>query len=285
VAAVLELGYEKYLSREFKEEFPNLLEAARQYDLSEKPSAEETYAHPYVEAITPPKSVTFIFGIALHGGATSPVGEFGRTDVVRDPPKSGATDGDILGFEVVFLFDIASLQTIFSLGYVENHFGNDVPTTLSDDSTLQFVTPESEIDFEAVRFGVRVLPWDNSIIRPMIGSGVHYGKLHARSQLFSESVGEIGGPDDPAQIMATSESEYLFGVYGLAGMSLQTSKWVSLNGELTYNFLFSEDAERTDTFVPREEGGTQTEKNSIKSNSEWWEIRAGVILYFPGLGL
>ncbi len=224
------------------------------------------------------------FGIMVYGGGTVPVGEFGRMDVERTPPRSGATEGHLYGAEAAWRFTVASIPTILSVGYAESHFGNDAPTNILSD-TMQFVTPESQIAFEAFRAGIYAVPWRDWKVSPTIGIGVQYGKLSANSQVFLGPNSNAQGTDHPVHLLGTSESDYLFGIYGLAGLTVKTSDYLSLIGGLTYNFLFSEGVERTDTFSPRGEGNVQIAMDEVKSDFEWWDVRAGVILYFPDLGL
>ncbi len=221
-------------------------------------------------------------GLKGYGGGTIPVGEFARTDVDRDPPKSGATDGDLYGLEAIYQLDAASVQTILSVGYIENHFGNDVPTTTLDD-TLQFVTPESEIDFKAIRAGIRISAFAISPgVSPSVGIGLQSGKVKVNSTTFFGPNSTAQGTDEATQLKVESETERVMGVYGLAGLTVTTSDRVALFADATYNKLFVKDAEVTVTITPSE---GDLEPSTAKSDFEWWDVRAGVILYFPDLGL
>jgi hypothetical protein len=106
-------------------------------------------------------------GFTAWTGGTVPTGEFGRTDLERDPPKSGAENGHSFGGGPAWRILTGDREqsgmglhpdVIISLIWAESEFGNDVPRMLDDD-TMQFVTPQSRIRLRGFRAGLQIIPW------------------------------------------------------------------------------------------------------------------------------
>jgi len=224
-------------------------------------------------------------GITAWAGGTLPTGEFGRTDLERTPPKSGAEKGHSFGGGVAWrVLAGARSQSgrglhpdvIISLVWAESEFGNNVPRVLDDD-TMQFVTPASRIRLRGLRAGVRVVPWAHRCVSPSFGGGFESGKMKVESRAFFGPGAWATGTDKPLALQVTSKSENISGVFAQLGVQVQRDATASFFADAVFHHLFSEGVGSSTKFSP---GDALPTEGEIKSNFQWWEFRAGLVCFF-----
>jgi len=230
-------------------------------------------------------------GFTAYGGGTLPTGEFGRTDINRDPPKSGAEAGHSFGGGVAWRFRFGSDREsgwglnpdfVITLGYSESEFGNDVPVSVfydEQDQQVQIATPESRIRMRAIRFGMRVIPWARRHISPTFGGGFERGKIKVESWAFYGPGPQAETLSEPLPLRITAESGNITGVFLQTGIATQTERSAVFFADIIYHLLFSEGVSTTTVFA-HTDGPPQ--EDTIKSDFQWWEIRGGLVFFFGG---
>lgn len=225
------------------------------------------------------------YGFTVFGGGTVPAGEFGKTDLDRDPPKSGAENGHSFGGGAVWRIMTAERHhsglgihpdIILSMVFAESEFGNDVPRVLSYD-TMQFVTPESRIRWRGFRAGLRVVPWAHRIVSPSLGGGFQTGKMTVESRAFFGLGENAVGTDEPLALQITSKSENVSGVFAQLGLAARSGEEALFFVDAVFHHLFSDGVKSTTEFKPSADPPSEGE---IKSNFQWWELRAGLAWFF-----
>lgn len=228
-------------------------------------------------------------GFEAYGGGTLPAGEFGKTDISRRPPKSGAENGHAVGGGLAWGFRWGGAKAdserlhpvvIITLGYEENQFGNYVPVSVySNDeygTQFQFATPESGIRMRGLRFGLRMIPWGERRITPTFGGGFERLKIKVDSRTFFGPGPQPGtNTAEPTPIHITNESGNILGAFMQGGITVRSNRAVVLFGDLVYHMLFSDGVSTVTTVAYPTE--TLSEKGKIKSNFQWWEVRGGLI--------
>lgn len=224
-------------------------------------------------------------GFTAFGGGTVPAGEFGKTDLDRDPPKSGAENGHSFGGGTAWRIVTADRHNsgmglhpdvILSVVFAESEFGNDVPRVFSND-TLQFVTPESRIRWRGFRAGLRIVPWAHRAISPSLGGGFQTGKMKVESRAFFGPGEHAVGTDEPLALQITSKSENVNGLFGHVGLTARGSEDALFFADAVFHHLFSDGVKSTTEFAPTDDPPAEGE---IKSNFQWWELRAGLVWFF-----
>ncbi len=222
-------------------------------------------------------------GFTAFVGGTNPAGDFGETVVERG--KSGAEEGHSFGGGVVWRWRIGregspadgfSSAVVFSLGYSESGFGDNVPSSIVNDTL--YATPHSRITVRGVRLGLRVIPWAGSRFSPSIGGGLQRQILKWKSRAFY-------GPGPESTVSFTSvgqsfthKSDNILGSFVQAGLVLRMDESAMLFADVVRHFLFSQDKAVTTEF--KSPDGTGTFENTIKYNYQWWELRAGLVWFF-----
>lgn len=223
-------------------------------------------------------------GFTAYVGGTLPVGEFGTTDIERDPPKSGAEYGHVFGGGAAWRILAGDRQqsgfglhpeVIITVGYAESEFGNDVPKVVVAD-TMQFATPNSRILLRGLRLGLRIVPWAQWTVSPTVGCGFQSGKMKVESRAFFGPGAQAGETNDALALQITSESDNVPGVFGQVGIAMRSSPAAIFFADAVYHHFFSEDVSTTTEFSPSDD---PPEQGKIKSNFQWWEIRAGLIFF------
>jgi len=225
-------------------------------------------------------------GFSAFMGGTFPTGDFGRTDVDRTPPKSGAESGHAFGGELAWGYrftreDWSEAQFhpafVFTLGYSETEFGNDVPTSFLTDQPAMISTPESRIRLRSLRLGARIIPWTSNILAPTVGLGYERGKMEVDNWSFFGPSSEANDLSGHTPIRAKLESENISGVFFQVGVATQAKKSAIFYADLMYHLLFSEGVATISEFTIDDE--TSSEDGTIKSDFQWWEVRGGLIFF------
>ena len=231
-------------------------------------------------------------GFEAYGGGTLPVGEFGKTDISRRPPKSGAEDGHAVGGGLAWGVcwgktksggDRLNPTLVVTFGYGESQFGNDVPVSVFLDEAnvgqVQFATPESGIRVRGLHFGLRMIPWGERRITPTFGGGFERLKIKVDSRTFFGSGPQPGSvAEEASTLRITNESGGISGIFLHGGLETRSDHSLAIFGDLVYHMLFSDGVSTvTKVAYPTE---TIIEKGKIKSSFQWWEIRGGVVFLF-----
>jgi len=228
-------------------------------------------------------------GFTAYGGGILPIGEFSRTDVNRDPPKSGAESGHSFGGGVTWGFRFGregefqpgiNPLFVFTLEYSESEFGNDVPLSVFDDPDIpgqvQYATPESRIRMRGARFGLRIVPWRSRGFSPTFGGGFQRGKITVDSRAFYGPGPQAVELFEPLPLKVTLESGVILGGFLHTGFVTQSKRSAKLFVDFVYHFLFSEGVSSTVEVLPSEDPPVEGE---MKSDIQWWEIRGGLVFF------
>jgi len=225
-------------------------------------------------------------GFSAYMGGALPTGDFGRTDVNRTPPKSGAESGHAFGGELAWGYRFtrddwseAHLHPAFvlTLGYSETEFGNDVPSSFLSDQPAVIITPESRIRMRSLRLGLRIIPWTNNVLTPTAGLGYERGKMEVDNWSFFGPSSEAGDLSGHTPIRAKLETENISGVFFQAGVATSAKKTAIFYADVMYHLLFSEGVATISEFTIDDE--ISSEDGTIKSDFQWWELRGGLIFF------
>lgn len=238
-----------------------------------------------------PAAVCFAqLGFTAYTGGTLPTGEFSRTDIERDPPKSGAEKGHSFGGGIAWRFRLGSGSDtqagfyplfVATLEYSESGFGNDVPVSVFDELSIpdqvQYATPESHIRMRGARFGLRIIPWGYRGFSPTFGGGLQRGKIKVASWAFYGPGPQATELFEPQPLQITLESGNILGGFIHTGFITQSKHSPIIFADIVYHFLFSEGVSTTVEVLPNEDPPIEDE---MKSDIQWWEIRGGLMFFF-----
>jgi opacity protein-like surface antigen len=210
--------------------------------------------------------------VAPFGCGAFPTGRFGKTDVEADPPKSGNNAGLGAGIDIGF-FVSEYLAVGAGLGYVR------FPLDFGAELETQFPTKTANTSVLLGEIWARALmPNGFNRWRPYAVVGLGVGRPKGKIDYKEPFI--IPLPDDGGTIeiqSAESTVNTTVAITGGIGSLIPISRSVALAIEPRYTSISTKGSGRTDRYTDTS-GETVELDDTAKSNTNWWEIRAGLVL-------
>ncbi len=208
--------------------------------------------------------------VAPFGAASFPTGRFGETDPDAIPPKSGHNTGYTIGADVGYYF---TDRLVLGLSVRRTTFDID----FGDDIEDQFPAEMAETEVMLAELWARwFLPRGFEHWRPYVAAGIGLGRPKGTIEYQNPFV--ILLPDDGSIAVQKLESTVNTAVLvtGGVGVLVPLSRSIGFILEPRYTVLSTKGVERTDAYETAD-GETIEAKDTAKNNTNWWEIRGGVV--------
>lgn len=209
--------------------------------------------------------------VAPFGAVSFPTGRFGKTDPDAIPPKSGHNTGYTIGADLgYYLTD----GLVLGLSVRRTTFDIDFGAEIEE----QFPAESAQTDvLLAELWGRWFLPRGFAHWRPYLVGGIGIGRPKGTIEYqnpFIITLPDNGGSIEVQRLESTVNTAVL--VTGGIGVLIPVNRSIGFNLEPRYTIVSTKGVERTDEFETS--GGEVTEsKDTAKNNTNWWEIRGGVV--------